>query len=234
MGKIPVRRSQAEDDVTDNESNSDDGFESLDVDLHTIQERRQTLHNLQQTAAIPRPECEENDTQETPRHVTPPPPPPTTFSSHHKSRPLTPPYHTLSALLSSTLPHKNYPLTTIAIITYVSPSLLSKPNSPFPPKRNIRLLDPSLPKSHTQGLTLAVYIDAKTFFPAAGTIALFRGVVMHKFGKEVILNAYAPLKDKPESEKWYVDDEVTLVEMGFDVKGMRAWWEHRVDRNGKT
>ena len=255
----PKKRLHNEETGMDEEAESEDEFEQMDINLSQIQQRRLALHNLQQASAPTNTSSDDNDEPESPikqqRDLEPDHPslvfksddvpstairsaltPPSThpFLPTHNPSPLTPPYHALSSLLSPSLPTKNYPLTTLSIITYTSTSLLSKPNSPFPPKRNIRLIDPSLsPTTHPQGLTLAVYVDARTFLPSPGTIALFRGVVMQKFGKEVILNAYANLKDKPENEKWLVDDERVLEEMGFDVKGMRRWWEDRVSKNAK-
>lgn len=62
-----------------------------------------------------------------------------------------PPFHTLRSLrhpaANSTLPSKNYMLTTLAIVSWASPSLIQKANSPFPPKRHIKIVDPSLTAS---------------------------------------------------------------------------------------
>lgn len=245
--------------TTNGDAESEDEFESLNIDLPQVQQRRQTLRTIRQAdtpAASPSdgseqpespsrsgtaPEQRHDPTQL--NHEEPPgdaaklrsssPPTPVSSLPIHNPPPLTPPYHPLSSLLSPDLPSKNYPITTLAIITYVSSALLSKPNSPFPAKRNIRILDPSLSQdpSHPQGLSVAVYVDAKTFLPQPGTIALFRGIVMQKFGREIILNAYATLKDKPANEKWYIDDDQALEDMGFDIKGMQRWWEERVSKN---
>lgn len=44
---------------------------------------------------------------------------------------------------------------------------------------------------------MAVYIDAANFKPAAGTIVLFRGLVMQRLvNGDIILNAYGRLKDQ--------------------------------------
>ena len=66
-------------------------------------------------------------------------------------------------------------------------------------------------------------------------MALFRGVVMQPWEGEVILNAYARTGEREEAvgdeEKggnaWYVDDEESLVEMGYDVRSMKEWWVER-------
>jgi hypothetical protein len=46
---------------------------------------------------------------------------------------------------------------------------------------------------------------------------------MQMYRDEVILNAYASLR----GTGWYVDDEEELETMGYDVQGMRDWWEER-------
>ena len=252
---------QEKDMVTNGDAQSEDEFESLNVNHSQVQQRRQTLHTIQQASIAAAGSRDDRMQPESPRipqkeptelyspadfgHEEPSgigaklasslPSTPGSFLPTHNIPSLTPPYHSLSSLLSPSLPSKNYSLTTLAIITYVSSALLSKPNSPFPPKRNIRILDPSLSQdpSHPQGLSVAVYVDAKSFRPVPGTIALFRGIVMQKFGREVILNAYATLKDKSANEKWYIDDETALEEMGFDVAAMRRWWEDRVNENAR-
>lgn len=259
----------------DSIGSADDDFESVDVDLSSVRQRRQALRSLHQPVLSPG-QSSETKEQGQPKaspklspQSAPPDLPPTIKAnpiqsstpkattiedrhtiplSHelarphasrepptvHQTRPpsspnLTPPFHTLASLLSPSLPTRNYPLSTLAIITYISPTLTSKPNSPFPPKRNIKLLDPTLPLAqYPQGFTLAVYVEARSFLPAPGTIALFRGIVMQKFRDEVILNAYGGLKEKPEEEKWFIDDERVLEGMGLDVMGLRRWWDEKV------
>jgi hypothetical protein len=90
---------------------------------------------------------------------------------------------------------------------------------------------------------VAVFVDAKNFLPKIGTVALLRGVVMHGFADDVILNKYATpasadLKGSgsgsvslaeslfPEQD-WFITDPERLVEMGFDVSSVRTWWEER-------
>lgn len=94
----------------------------------------------------------------------------------HPKPPAQPPHHTLSTLLTSpTLPSKSYPCTLFAIISWTSPTLLHpRPHSPFPPKRHLKIHDPSI-TSRYAGVTLAVYCNAAEFRPAVGTLALFRG-----------------------------------------------------------
>jgi hypothetical protein len=184
------------------------------------------------------------------------PPPPT----HHLPKlpthlppPITiPPYQPLSSLLHHPL---STPATIFVLTTYVSPNLISKPNSPFPPKRNIKLVDPSLfthplGTHYPQGVMLAVFKDARTFLPKVGDVLLIRGVVVQKItlrdgagaGREgVILNVYANVTEKLAGmvgaeggvpmaggeEKWVERDEGRLEEMGWDVKGLKGWWEEK-------
>lgn len=167
-------------------------------------------------------------------HLPPPHPP--------SAGPIQPtlPLHTLSSLLhpppSSPLPSRNYICTIFAIVSWVS-STLSYPrkNSPFPPKRHIKIHDSSI-TSRYSGITLAVYEDAANFKPVVGTIAFFRGVVMQRWEEEIILNAYARkgrAEQKEGNEEWFVSDEEVLVGMGFDVQGMKEWWEERKKVGGK-
>lgn len=153
-----------------------------------------------------------------------------------------PPLHTLSSLLhpAPTTPSRNYTCSIFAVITWISPNLIyPRPHSPFPAKRHVKIHDPSI-ASRYASITLAVYDRAADFRPTVGTIALFRGVVMQRWEGEVILNAYArrrKLKEGEEGgeerrsvaaeEEWFVSDETKLVGMGFDVPGMRTWWEER-------
>lgn len=158
----------------------------------------------------------------------------------------TPPLHTLISLLQPPshlpLPSRNYACSVLAIISWCSPNLVfpRHAQSPFPPKRHIKIHDPSIAFRYA-GITLAVYDNARTFKPEIGTVALFRGVVMQRWEGEVILNAYArrPDRDRDVREDedrergWYVDDEERLVGMGYDVTGMRDWWSKRNQGKGQ-
>ncbi|KAK5467179.1 hypothetical protein LTS15_000150 [Exophiala xenobiotica] len=154
------------------------------------------------------------------------------------------PVHTLSSLLDagSTLPRRSYTCTILAVVSWVSPSIIQKPNTPFPPKRHIKIHDQTI--SHRQaGVTVAVFVDAKNFLPKIGTVALLRGVVMHRFADDVILNKYAtPASADPKGsgsgsvslaessfpeQDWFITDPEKLMEMGFDVSSVRTWWEER-------
>ena len=62
-----------------------------------------------------------------------------------------PAFHTLRSLRNppstQPLPTKNYILTTLAIISWTGGTLLHRPGSPFPPKRHLKIIDPSLTSS---------------------------------------------------------------------------------------
>lgn len=151
---------------------------------------------------------------------------PPVASIHPTPQPLlpTPAFHTLRSLRDpppdQPLPNKNYIFTTLAVISWTGTTLIHRPNSPFPPKRHLKIVDPSLvssrpPSRDTQpqqqsggstftirtafqdAVTVAVYIDAANFKPAPGTLALFRGVVMQRLANgDIILNAYGRLKEQ--------------------------------------
>lgn len=135
-----------------------------------------------------------------------------------------PSQHTLLSLLHppTPLPPRNYPVTVLAAISWISPSIIHQPGSPFPPKRTLKVHDPSI-SDRQVGISISVFIDAESFRPRHGTIALFRGVVMQMWKDEVILNAYSNLRERG----WYVDDERELKGLGYDVKGMKVWWKER-------
>ena len=105
-----------------------------------------------------------------------------------------PPLHTLSSLLhpppSHPLPSRNYHCRILCTISWISPSLIHKPASPFPPKRHVKIHDPSISHRHT-GVTVAVFRDARNFKPVVGTVALLRDLTMQRWQGEVILNKYA-------------------------------------------
>ncbi len=163
-----------------------------------------------------------------------PSPPPTDQQQN-----VNPTHHPLLSLLSpqprNPNPHpKSQPLPhpIFALISWISPSLLPprSPHSPFPAKRHIKIHDRSISARHA-GITVAVFCDAANFRPAVGTVAVFRGLTPQRIGggggagDEVILNAYERLLR--EEWKWFEDDERVLEGQGWDVKGMRAWWEER-------
>ncbi|KAL2415799.1 hypothetical protein ABEF95_012273 [Exophiala dermatitidis] len=153
----------------------------------------------------------------------------------------TTPLHTLASLLNpaNSLPPRNYSCTILCVISWVSSSLIHKPNTPFPPKRHVKVHDPSV--SHRQaGITVAVFVNAKNFIPKPGTVALLKDVVMQRCGDDVILNKYAsfgsrmkddssesPDQDHGKGCGWFISDQQKLLELGFDVHGIKKWWQER-------
>ncbi|KAK5062775.1 hypothetical protein LTR84_004850 [Exophiala bonariae] len=157
---------------------------------------------------------------------------PTARSQVPNPLPSNAPLQTLSTLLhSSALPRRNYVCSVLGIITWTSPSLIHKPNSPFPPKRHIKIHDTSI-LSRRVGVTVAIFVDAKNFMPEIGTVALFRGVTMQKWEGEPILNAYANLKEC--GEEWFITADETLKAMGHDVIGMKRWWAELAGRKAPS
>lgn len=162
---------------------------------------------------------------------TPPPPAhPTHHQEHHQKQQRQSTNHLplLSLLTPPTpSPKPTSPFTLFALISWISPSILAPrhPHSPFPAKRHIKIHDPSISGRHA-GVTVAVFCDAANFRPRVGTVALFRGLTLQRIGaEEVILNAYERLMR--EETKWFEDDELVLQSEGWDVWGMRRWWEGR-------
>lgn len=190
------------------------------------------------SASMRLPALDEGKSKPSPSPAPPPSEPPQTQSAPP------PPLHTLNSLLHppshSPLPSRNYLCSVFAIITWVSPTLLyPRPNSPFPPKRHIKIHDSSI-ASRYAGITLAVYDNAANFKPVVGTMGLFRGVVMQRWEGEVILNAYARKRIEKEKEKerdgkedWFICDEERLGGMGFDIVRMKQWWEEWRRGKGK-
>ena len=223
------------------ESEDEDAdFETLPIDLKAASERRQVLQELDTNADL-------RVSSAAKLSVTDPNPPHdidseiiTDLRSTSATLPIpprspSPPQTTLNLSTLSSLLHpsrplpKSHPTTLLAVISWTSTSVIHKPASPFPPKRHIKLHDPSTSTRYT-GITLAVYVDAATFRPAVGTVALFRDVRVQTWEGEVILNAYAYLKDKGK-EKWFVDDEVELSALGLgtEVAELKEWWRGRMN-----
>ena len=180
-------------------------------------------------------------TQQPSRPVQPLPAPSTaTINTTPTATQAIPPLHTLSSLLQPPphlpLPSPSYACSIFAVTSWCSRNLTypSYAWSPFPPKRHIKIQDPSIVSRHP-GITLAVYDSAGTFKPKVGTVTLFRGVVMQRWENEVILNAYARRADRDGDfgsaghgeREWYVDDEERLIGMGHDFRKMKDWWAER-------
>ncbi|KPI35414.1 uncharacterized protein AB675_11657 [Cyphellophora attinorum] len=153
------------------------------------------------------------------------------------------------------------PTTILGIITWTSPNLL-RPSPAFPPKRHVKIHDISIGHLFS-GVSLAVYIDAATFKPQRGTVALLQDVVVQRCGSgsgEVnecfMLNAYANLPAKLAEKqkkgmngdgdgggggssgdgKWFIDDEDQLLALGLEaeVDELRTWWNEREAKRAGT
>ena len=236
-----------------------DGFESASIPVEEIEHRRRELKDLnsnvtrsQLSQLLPKPTPGKADTRVNELRRTPYP------ASHPE-----PPLHTLSSLLhpppDSPLPSRNYHCTVFAVVSWTSPNLIHKPASPFPPKRHIKIHDPSVSDRHV-GITVAVFKDARNFKPAVGTVALLRAVTMQRWEGEVILNKYAssstahgvtsgstlatgaasatpgPYQDDGdvEQEEWFMSDHQKLQDLGYDVERMQDWWEQRKRKSTKA
>ena len=217
-------------------SQESDQFEEGNVDYGTAQRRRQAADDLRgklDRIKNEHDECKITPTQSTKFACDPISPFKNKFTaaSPELRHPLTNPsptstplLHTLHSLIypPTPLPPKNYPVTILAVISWISPTLVSRPGSPFPPKRHLKLHDPSI-TSRQVGVSISVFIDAATFRPRHGTVALFQGIMMQRYRDEVILNAYPGLR----GSEWFVVDGERLVQMGYDVQAMRRWWDGR-------
>ncbi|KAJ9653274.1 hypothetical protein H2198_007518 [Neophaeococcomyces mojaviensis] len=175
-----------------------------------------------------------------------------------------PPFHTLQSLRNpppnQPLPPKSYILTTMGFITWAGTTLIHRPGSPFPPKRHLKIIDPSLsasrPPSRQDGIsqlpapsknntpqfqsqnsfqeavTVAVYIDAADFRPKAGTLALFRGMVMQRLTNgDVILNAYGRLKDMRFDDEVVLEDAIEKVSNATEGGTEQHQEKHNMDRH---
>ncbi|KAI9770202.1 MAG: hypothetical protein M1835_006593 [Candelina submexicana] len=146
------------------------------------------------------------------------------------SQPLPPPKPilrplTLTALSSlPTLPkQQNQLLDVLALVVAVSPQTVKRPNMPL--KRDIRLFDLSTPKR----VALSVFVDAESFVPDVGTVAVFRSVKNHRWDGGS-LNAYP---GDCEGFKWFLPLGADGGGEGVDavkVKALRDWWLREKER----
>lgn len=124
--------------------------------------------------------------------------------------------------------------------------VLSQPHPSHPPTSSSpnsnTLFRPETP--FQEAVTVAIYIDATTFRPPAGTIALFRGLVMQRLGNgDIILNAYGRLKDMrfQDDDKngesaaaddsmdthWFITNPDLIRRLGYSTQlaELQLWWE---------
>ncbi|RMZ86744.1 hypothetical protein DV736_g6032, partial [Chaetothyriales sp. CBS 134916] len=222
---------------SDESSESDkDEFQTVTPHFSEVDRRRETLRQIhlgsvgvQQNGAHSRPPSSENEDEFRSGGASHPALNNQTRRPELLTTPLVPlsdlPIHTLASLVHppEKLP-KSYQCTVFGIITWVSRSIITKP--PFPPKRHVKIHDQSI-SDQRSGITLAIFIDAQTFKPDPGTVALFRGVTMQRCGDEVILNAYKTLMDRTGDSEWLIEDDKWLAEQGFNPKPLRSWWTRR-------
>ena len=111
---------------------------------------------------------------------------------------------------------RNSVVDVLAVITFVSPHVVTPPR--LPPKRDLRLLDPSCPSTR-QPVLFSVFVDPNHFRPAVGTVALFRSVTTHEWNGGS-LNAY----DKDcAGRKWYLPNPVGVD--GCDIQGLKDYYK---------
>ena len=136
-----------------------------------------------------------------------------------------PPLHTLHSLLHppSPLP-KSYTCSILAVISWISPTVIHKP--PYPSKRHIKIHDSSI-ADRLSGITVAVFVDAGNFKPRFGSVVLFQGLIMQRWGEEIILNAYSNIQNTLGESDWFVNDREKLIGMGHDVEQTEKWWYER-------
>ncbi len=143
-------------------------------------------------------------------------------------KPILRPLHLTPLSSLPTLPKKqNALLDILALITHTSPQTIKRPNMPL--KRDIRLCDLSTPKR----VSLSVFVDAETFLPEVGTVAVFRGVRNHRWDGGS-LNAYP---GDCEGFKWFlpVGGAGEGMAMGMGVEGgkvvaLREWWRKEKEK----
>ncbi|EER44841.1 conserved hypothetical protein [Histoplasma capsulatum H143] len=161
------------------------------------------------------------------------------------SRPLN--LHTLSQLLhpAKPLPKRNYLCDVLAVISWISPDIVKRPQ--MPPKRDLRIMDPTITNHKNNlnhalqqrlGVSVSVFVDAAAFSPPVGTVGLFRCLKTHEW-EGVSLNAYE--KDC-KGREWFVCEPgrlrriLAVVRKGegvFDVEEMEEWWRTRCQEEKK-
>lgn len=258
-------------DLQESDSDDEAGFDTLDISQSQVENRRDVLRKIQEPTtaegkstenladvenhvrldgtpenpgaklldaplAVPR---EDGLTPQLQPQILPP-------MTTAISKPTTAPQDLIS-LIAATF-QKSYSCPPIfGIVSWVSTSLIHRPNSPYGPKRHVKIHDPSV-SDRRSGITVAVFVDAARFLPPVGTVALLKGLVMNRAsfgGDEVILNRYAvrtvsqKMRDGESQatgggdseeigeEDWFISDEEKLMKMGYDVQGMKKWWAER-------
>ena len=145
--------------------------------------------------------------------------------SHETALPITRPLR-IQPLRSILSPNnrRNSIVDVLAVITFVSPHVVTPPR--LPPKRDLRLLDPSCPSTR-QPVLFSVFVNPDRFRPAVGTVALFRSVTTHEWNGGS-LNAY----DKDcAGRKWFLSNPVGVD--GCDVQALEDFYKKWLDGEQK-
>ena len=100
-----------------------------------------------------------------------------------------------------------------AVVQWVGESVIKR--SRMPPKRDLRIVDPSTDKK----VLLSVFVEPERFNPTVGTVALIRSVTTHEWDGGM-LNIYPK---ECEGKQWFVPSPKGLE--GCDVEAMREWWK---------
>lgn len=129
---------------------------------------------------------------------------------------------TLSDLVSPIrpFPRRNYICDVLAVILWISPEIVKRPY--MPAKRDLRIIDPTIPHKPF-GVSVSVFVNAATFKPTVGTIALFRSLKTHEW-EGISLNAY--VKDC-KGRDWFITDAERLKEYG--IVGVQNWWASKAE-----
>jgi hypothetical protein len=116
---------------------------------------------------------------------------------------------------------RNYICDVFGVVSWVSPEVIKRPK--VPPQRDLRILDPTS-SDHSKGVLLTVLTGAEYFLPDVGTVGLFRRLRTHEW-EGMSLKAY---EVDCKGREWFITNEAKLN--GFDVEGMKRWWEMRQRR----
>ncbi|KAL8830889.1 MAG: hypothetical protein Q9191_001185 [Dirinaria sp. TL-2023a] len=100
-----------------------------------------------------------------------------------------------------------------AVVQWVGESVIKR--SRMPPKRDIRIVDPSTDKK----VLLSVFVEPERFTPTVGTVALIRSVTTHEWDGGM-LNIYPK---QCEGKHWFIPNPKGFE--GCNVEAMRGWWK---------
>ena len=112
-------------------------------------------------------------------------------------------------------PRRNDIFDVFVVIQSVADAVIKRPR--MPPKRDIRIVDPSTDKK----VLLSVFVDPENFVPVVGTIALIRSVTTHEW-EGGMLNIYP---NQCEGKAWFLPNPESIA--GCDVEAMRLWWTRK-------